>query len=92
MSRGMNPAQKNYVRREVFRRSKGKCWLCGLPVTFAGMTLDHVIPKSKGGTFAVANLRAAHQPCNQRRGNQNPFDQTPTSTDERIAAQKAEEP
>jgi 5-methylcytosine-specific restriction endonuclease McrA len=31
-------------------------------------TLDHIKPKSKGGTLAIKNLQAAHARCNRLKG------------------------
>jgi 5-methylcytosine-specific restriction endonuclease McrA len=46
------------------------CWLCHRPIgSQERMTLDHVLPKSKGGKRTRDNLRPAHFKCNQRRGN-----------------------
>jgi hypothetical protein len=36
------------------------------------MTLDHVVPKSKGGKGNVENLKTACGPCNNKRGNGDP--------------------
>jgi hypothetical protein len=33
--------------------------------------LDHVKPKSKGGSYHLSNLKAAHSICNQIRGKGN---------------------
>ncbi len=33
-------------------------------------TIDHIIPVSLGGTNHLENLQAAHQDCNNRRGQQ----------------------
>ena len=38
--------------------------LCGAFATH----VDHVVPRSKGGSDALSNLRAACRPCNLRRG------------------------
>lgn len=47
-------------------RVKGTvCHLCGQD---GANTADHVIPRSKGGTNALANLEPAHEPCNRARG------------------------
>jgi len=35
------------------------------------MTIDHVIPRSKGGKFSWDNLVSACPECNQRKGNRN---------------------
>lgn len=32
-------------------------------------TVDHIIPKSLGGSGKAENLRAAHRACNEARGN-----------------------
>ena len=40
------------------------CHLCGLP---GATTADHVVPKSKGGSDALCNLRPAHAHCNYSR-------------------------
>lgn len=51
------------------------CHLCGLPcrrdVGYLHplfMTVDHVLPRSLGGTDDLANLRPAHRRCNLQRG------------------------
>lgn len=33
------------------------------------ITFDHIIPRSKGGTDHLDNLRLAHKRCNEQRGN-----------------------
>ncbi len=60
------------------------CWLCGNPVdpntppnTAWAPTVDHVVPKSRGGATEPANLRLAHRRCNSARGNRLPELQWP---------------
>lgn len=36
------------------------------------ITVDHTIPLSKGGKWALDNLRTACRPCNFAKGNQSP--------------------
>jgi 5-methylcytosine-specific restriction endonuclease McrA len=56
------------------RRQGGKCALCGAPLKLADANNDHTVPRSKGGTGALGNLRAAHRTCNQAKGNRgDPF-------------------
>lgn len=50
------------------------CWLCGqhvdqtLPANHdLARSIDHVIPRSLGGTNERSNLRLAHRRCNSRR-------------------------
>jgi 5-methylcytosine-specific restriction protein A len=42
------------------------CWLCG---GVGADSIDHVVPRSLGGTDELDNLRPAHRACNARRGN-----------------------
>ncbi len=56
------------------------CWLCGGPITDT-VSVDHVIPRSKGGTDDLHNLRPAHKLCNIRRGNRMEVRRTLTSRD-----------
>lgn len=33
------------------------------------ITFDHIVPRSRGGSDRIENLRLAHHACNQARGN-----------------------
>ena len=56
----------HYQRKRpgVLARDGYVCWLCGLP---GADSVDHVIPRSRGGTDDDDNLRAAHLRCNSGR-------------------------
>jgi 5-methylcytosine-specific restriction protein A len=54
-------------RARILARDSGVCWLCGLP---GADTIDHVVPRARGGGHDETNLRAAHLRCNARRGAQ----------------------
>lgn len=59
------PFQKVSLTREnIFRRDNHKCVYCGKDGTKKDLTLDHVIPQSKGGPNTWDNLVTACQPCN----------------------------
>lgn len=59
------------------RRDGGLCQLCFRPIDFSlagtnhrmAPSVDHIIPKSKGGKGTRDNLRLAHACCNGKRGN-----------------------
>lgn len=48
------------TRRAVFARDGGRCVYCGAPAT----SLDHVMPKSKGGQHVWENVVSACRRCN----------------------------
>lgn len=51
----------------------GKCLICGGPVRFdaetgIGATIEHIVPRTLGGTNALCNLGIAHARCNGEKG------------------------
>lgn len=54
-------------RREVLRRDGNRCQYCG---SKRDLTLDHIIPRSKGGQHTWENVVTACAPCNGRKGSQ----------------------
>ena len=64
----------NWIRQEkrlaCYLRDGLACCYCGHSVeSGAALTLDHVIPHSKGGSNHQSNLVTACQRCNSSRGN-----------------------
>lgn len=57
------------IREEVREIYGSVCWLCGRQIREGEFSVDHVIPRSRGGGDAIENLRPAHIRCNSRRGN-----------------------
>ena len=53
-------------RKEVFVRDNYTCQYCG--VRGRDLTLDHVIPRHKGGKHTWENLVSACRACNHRKG------------------------
>lgn len=65
------PHRPLFVAREgVLRRDKRVCAYCG----GKGDTIDHVLPRSRGGTDSWENLVAACGPCNTRKSNRLPHE------------------
>lgn len=56
-------------RRNLLRRDRFRCQYCG---STDRLTLDHVLPKSRGGKDTWENLVAACVPCNNRKGSRTP--------------------
>ncbi len=57
-------------RRNILRRDNNQCQYCGKITT--PLTLDHIIPRSRGGMDTWDNLVTACIRCNNRKGNQTP--------------------
>lgn len=57
-------SRKNILRRDGFR-----CQYCGHRES---LTVDHVLPKSRGGPDTWKNLVAACTSCNNKKGNRTP--------------------
>lgn len=55
-------------RAKLVERDGGICHLCGLPVAEGEVSVDHLIPISKGGGHTWDNVALAHTRCNVRRG------------------------
>lgn len=62
--------QKKLTRFEVFNRDKYKCQYCGREGR--DLTLDHVVPRSRGGTHDWQNVVSCCFPCNLRKAGRTP--------------------
>ena len=58
------------TRREIFARDRHTCQYCGRVGN--DLTLDHVMPRHRGGAHSWENLVAACKPCNHRKGGRTP--------------------
>ncbi|MGC9220288.1 MAG: HNH endonuclease [Solirubrobacteraceae bacterium] len=61
--------RRKITRRAVFARDNWTCQYCG---SHKQLTVDHVIPRSKGGGSSWDNIVAACAPCNRRKGDSLP--------------------
>ena len=57
--------RRKITRRAVFARDEWTCQYCG---SRSNLTVDHVVPKSKGGGSSWDNIVASCAPCNRRKG------------------------
>jgi len=62
--------EKKLTRHEVFQRDKHTCQYCGRQTQ--ELTLDHVIPRHKGGRHIWENVVSACIPCNNRKAGHTP--------------------
>jgi 5-methylcytosine-specific restriction endonuclease McrA len=61
--------RRKITRRAVFARDGWACQYCG---SSSNLTVDHVIPRSKGGSSNWENIVASCAPCNRRKGDRLP--------------------
>jgi len=57
----------NCTRTNIFVRDNFTCQYCGKAFARKHLTIDHVIPSSKGGPFTWENLVAACYKCNNKK-------------------------
>ncbi|UCD37670.1 MAG: HNH endonuclease [Fidelibacterota bacterium] len=72
LSRYVRVRDKEIVmtRKNVLKRDNHRCQYCGR--SSVPLTLDHVVPKQRGGRDTWNNLVSACHPCNVRKGNRTP--------------------
>ena len=64
--------RRKITRKAVLARDSWTCQYCGSQRN--GLTVDHVIPRSRGGQSVWENIVAACAPCNRRKGNRLPVE------------------
>jgi 5-methylcytosine-specific restriction endonuclease McrA len=57
-------------RKNILLRDRNTCQYCAVVLTAGELTLDHVLPRSRGGQSTWENLVACCHSCNRRKGNQ----------------------
>ena len=61
-----------FNRKNVFARDANRCQYCNRNQPTSELSLDHVIPKSKGGPTTWDNIVCACVACNVRKGGRTP--------------------
>lgn len=61
-----------FNRRNLFARDDHRCQYCGRKFPASSLSLDHVVPKSRGGKSAWTNVVTACNPCNTKKGGRFP--------------------
>ena len=61
-----------FNRRNVFARDANRCQYCGKSFPTSELSLDHVLPKSRGGPTSWDNIVCACVACNVRKGGRTP--------------------
>jgi 5-methylcytosine-specific restriction endonuclease McrA len=61
-----------FNRRNLYARDENRCQYCGRRFPTSELTLDHVVPRSRGGLSTWANLVCCCVACNARKGGRVP--------------------
>jgi 5-methylcytosine-specific restriction endonuclease McrA len=64
--------RRKITRKAVLARDAWTCQYCGSQA--AGLTVDHVIPRSRGGESVWENIVASCAPCNRKKGSMTPHE------------------
>lgn len=61
-----------FSRRNLFRRDHNQCQYCGVRPGTAELSIDHVLPRSRGGRSSWENCVLACTACNHAKRNRTP--------------------
>lgn len=75
-ARKRNAPSEPYTTEQVYKKTNGICGICGKRIRLGlevnnpkRLTVDHIIPLSKGGTDYFENVQPAHSICNSKKNN-----------------------
>lgn len=63
-----------FSRKNILSRDSYRCQYCGKRLAATALSIDHVVPKSRGGRSAWTNVVAACARCNTRKGDATPHE------------------
>ncbi len=63
-----------FNRRNLFARDDHRCQYCGRNLPLSQMSIDHVIPRSRGGETSWENVVCCCIACNTRKGGRTPHE------------------
>jgi 5-methylcytosine-specific restriction endonuclease McrA len=64
--------QVRFSRFNIYARDKSTCQYCGKRFARTDLNLDHVVPRSQGGTSRWENVVCSCHACNRKKGGQTP--------------------
>ncbi len=61
-----------FRKKVLFNRDSWKCQFCGVKLCSNTITIDHVMPSSRGGELSWSNCVSACKSCNKKKANRTP--------------------
>ncbi len=72
---GQRRDSRRWIVRQLIQQNGCVCGVCGKAIlSIKHVTLDHIVPRSKGGSDEIVNLQLAHHECNQDKRDMMPED------------------
>lgn len=65
----MSAKDRSKIKSYVIARDGTSCCYCEKNLSINEITMEHIVPDSKRGTFNTTNLTVSCKPCNNKRGN-----------------------
>lgn len=57
-----------FKKRVLFNRDNWQCQYCGVKLDWATITIDHIVPRCRGGITSWKNCVASCRRCNMKKG------------------------
>jgi len=70
--KGFPPRRVKFSRRNIYLRDNMACQYCGRRPVIEELTIDHIVPKSRGGRTVWGNVALSCSRCNSLKGNRSP--------------------
>jgi 5-methylcytosine-specific restriction endonuclease McrA len=68
------PQPVKFNRRNIYARDRNRCQYCGKRFPTSELTLDHIVPRSRGGEMNWTNIVCCCVACNVRKGGRLPIE------------------
>ena len=66
------PKNRKPSRKNIFDRDRAVCQYCQKTLSFLKSTVDHILPRSRGGRNTWSNLVLCWAPCKKKKGSKTP--------------------
>ncbi|SNC62350.1 HNH endonuclease [Hymenobacter gelipurpurascens] len=67
----LTPSQRKTIRQQLIARDGNHCQQCNSRLY---LTIDHIVPRGRGGGNHLGNLQLLCLPCNEAKGDKMPYE------------------